>query len=617
MIRTTPGRILLKRIVPDDVPLPDGAFDKKRIRSWFSDLALRHPDRYVDVMDAMMKVSREAQDSEAGRMSISLSDFRAPEGVLKERDDLLDEVRAAAMRKDLSEDERDKEVARLLREGAARLQKSLLKQTGGAGNRFAKAIEWGIKGSPKQLLQMLVGDVAVANERADDAFPLPVVRSYSEGLSPMQAWAANYGGRDSLAKLQLATPRAGYFSKQIALMGHRVNVTADDCGASDLGVTVQAGDKGLLGRVLAEDAGGLKKGDVVTGDNVGGIPRGREVLVRSVNTCQQPDGVCRKCAGLGEDGHFYEIGARLGLTTSKGLTEPLTQAAIGSKHGGAEFKTGGDPEGLDLIDNLFQLRKGGFKGGAVSSPSTTVVKGVLKKADGTQRVYLNSGEELFIPEGREVKVARGDKVRAGHPVTDGVPDPRDVAAYCGLGEARRVMSAALLDEMRKAGADVGAGHLEPVTRGFLDYVLITDPAKTPPGYEAGDVALYSAMQARYSPRKGSVEGAPSTVKGGYLEKPVLHYTIGTPLTDDVVENLERRHVGKVVAHEEPPGFEPHLTRLQSFMDDDPNWKARQAGWYLKRNFLEDVRRGAEAPVDDSTHIPFLMNPFDPRRGHKK
>jgi len=609
MNRTTAGRIMMRESLPEGMPMPDRPLTKKEAKNWYGLLGREYPQKYADTLLDLTDISRLAMDSEADRMSLTLDDFRLPPKSARYRAELMRKVKDAAGHPDWTEDRRDREVRNILTEGAEKLKKTVMEEAGRDGNAFARAIEWGIKGNPAQLLQMLAGDITAVDTSTGEVMPIPLTRSYTEGLTPMQAWASNYGGRSSLAAVKMATPTAGYFGKQLSLINHRQAVTGKDCG-TDKGLVKSAADPETIGSVLSRSLGGLESGKVLGASELDELGD-RDVMVRSAVTCEQPDGICQKCSGIREDGHFPPIGEYLGITVADTVSEPLSQTAIGSKHVGLAPGQDDDPEGFDLINNMFQMREGGFKGSSVTSPSDAKVKAVEKDKIGNKVIRLTTGETLKVPEGRKPLVGKGDAVKAGWPVTDGVPDPRDVIRHRGLGETRKVFLDAFRRTLENSGVNIRERNLEPTVRSFLNHVEITEP-DTVEGHIPGDIVLYDRVQRQYRPREDSVQSSPDKALGKYLEQPVMHHTIGTPVTGDVVRDLEKQGIKQITTNDKPPGFRPHVVKLRTAMDADPDWKAQQAGWYLKKNFLENVRRGAESDYSDSSYVPFLMNPFDPR-----
>ena len=58
-----------------------------------------------------------------------------------------------------------------------------------------------------------------------------------------------------------------------------------------------------------------------------------------------------------------------------------------------------------------------------------------------------------------------------------------------------------------------------------------------------------------------------------MQQPILHYTIGTRITPQVVKNLEAVGYDNVYADDEKPEFEPEMIRLRGASHTSPDWMA--------------------------------------------
>lgn len=125
---------------------------------------------------------------------------------------------------------------------------------------------------------------------------------------------------------KFATQEAGFFGKQLAQAAHRVVVTQEDCGATT-GIPTKADDPDNIGTVLAADAPGFKAGTIITPDiakKLGDKP----IMVRSPMTCQAPEGICAKCAGVREKGKLPDIGDNIGLPSAQAVSEKMSQGML-------------------------------------------------------------------------------------------------------------------------------------------------------------------------------------------------------------------------------------------------------------------------------------------------
>ena len=131
----------------------------------------------------------------------------------------------------------------------------------------------------------------------------------------------------------------------------------------DKGVIESLADR-ITGRVLAEDIidfdGNViaRVNETINDDMADKIAALRDkVLIRSVLTCQSPQGVCRKCYGQDlANKTDVEIGEAVGIIAAQSIGEPGTQLTMRTFHTGGV--AGGDiTQGLPRVEELFEARK--------------------------------------------------------------------------------------------------------------------------------------------------------------------------------------------------------------------------------------------------------------------
>jgi len=99
------------------------------------------------------------------------------------------------------------------------------------------------------------------------------------------------------------------------------------------------------------------------------------------------------------------------------------------------------------------------------------------------------------------------------------------------------------------------------------------------------VVEYDDLVRGYTPRFGSRTIAPKQAIGLYLERPVLHYSIGTRVTPRMAKMLEENKTGELLAHAEPPSFVPEMTRAMETLSHSRDWN-RPAGQLRHAVFSE-------------------------------
>lgn len=604
---TTAGKVLIKNALPPELgPAPE-TLDKKGLSGLMESLVAKAPGKFVDTLQNLNNIGRSVATDYGRGASLSLDAFTLDPAIKKERDGLKLRIRSIVDDPDLPEDDKlsriKKEAAGVVDGAADRIYEAAWK----TGSPFALQIKSGSRGKPMQLQQMVYGDGFIADAK-NRTIPYPILSGYSEGLSPFEYWVAASSSRKGLVDTQFATGESGYFSKQITNVAHRGTVTMKDCGTTDTGLPVDGEDADNIGSILLRDTAGIPAGTVLRKEHLP-ILEGKKILVRSAVTCKAPHGICSKCAGMREKGAFPGIGDAVGVNSAKAFAEPITQAAVGSKHvggvGSASDTEEEDefPEGLKGLDQFVQVPKE-FAGGATLSRADGLVGAIKELPQGGWDVSVG-GQAHYVPSDKKVTVRQGDKIEAGDSLSSGLPNPAEVVGLKGLGEGRRYF----LQQYRKMtssfNADAHRRNLEALTRAFVSKVRITD-ADGWNGNLPGDTLDYDALASEWEPREGSRESEPQLAVGAYLERPVMHHTIGTRVTPRIAAELKSMGFNNILTHRDPPPFEPVVVRAQSFMQYDPDWLVRLGGENLKKSLVETASRGGESDYGGNSYIPRLF-----------
>ena len=307
-----------------------------------------------------------------------------------------------------------------------------------------------------------------------------------------------------------------------------------------------------------------------------------------------------------EKGTFPAIGDTVGIVGARAMSEPITQAGLKSKHtGGVAGSDDKQVSGFEELNQFIQV-PATFKGAATLSEIDGTVLAVKEAPAGGNFVFVND-KRFYVPRGREVLVKRGDSVTAGDMLSDGTPNPAELVKYKGIGEGRRYFIDKYRELLKKNGAAVHRRNIEAVARGFINRVKMDSPDGYN-GYMIDDVVPYDMLAIDYEPREGSKTIGPNQAKNMYLEQPVLHYTIGTRITPQVIKDLNSNKISNIVVNEHQPVFSPYVIRARSIMESDPDWMTRMAGENLKRSTLEAARMGAKSTTEGTSYFPAAANP---------
>ena len=396
-------------------------------------------------------------------------------------------------------------------------------------------------------------------------------------------------------------------SKKIMQASHRQVVTEPDC-RTEAGIPVDAQDPDNAGAVLARSAGGVPAGTIIDAEVMRKLGDAK-ILVRSPMTCNAINGVCAHCAGIRERGTFPEVGDNIGITAAQAIGEKVSQGTLGSKHGGGRATKDTNAErlgGLPLLTQFIDLPSE-FRDAATLSQLDGEVDRIEDAPQGGKIVTID-GEDHYVPAGFGVQVKVGQAVQRGQQLSEGWINPVETTQMKGLGAARLQLVQSYRDALKANGVQANRRNLEVIARGLLNHVRVTDLDGTE-GLP-GDVTEYGDLSRAYRPRYGFRQVSARKSVGMYLEKPALYHTIGTKVTKDIADELEEFGVKDVVAHDDPPPFEPVAVRAMETSMRSPDWQVRFGGSYLQKGLLEAAQRGRDSDAHGTSFVPPLMKAVD-------
>jgi hypothetical protein len=283
----------------------------------------------------------------------------------------------------------------------------------------------------------------------------------------------------------------------------------------------------------------------------------------------------------------------------------LANGLIVSNSGGV---FGGESKALSTfqkIDALLQVPER-FPDGATHAEIDGKVERIREAEQGGSYIMLN-GKEHYVPTERKLLVKVGDEIEAGDVLSDGTPNPAKIVEHKGIGEGRRYFVQTFADQLKSSRLKGERRNIELLARGLINHVRLTDDYED---RSAGETYPYQTLEAQWQPREGAVTGRPSSFKGMYLEKPALHYTIGTPIKPKMLKYLQKFGVNEVTAHKEPPPFQTEMVRAMGNVAEDPDWMTNLLGSYQQKSLLNAVHTGRTSDAAGSSYVPALANPKD-------
>jgi DNA-directed RNA polymerase subunit beta' len=611
MRSATVGQFLVNNALPKEMRDYDRVLDKKGLMALLQDVAENRPEEYRDISFALNEVGKEGAQ-ESGSFSFGLRHLKTAKSAQATRKRIQDKLAGVLGRSDLSDEKLGEHIIRIVGREMRPQQAAIMAEALSEGNPLANQVLAGARGNAMNLSSLLGSDLLYADHR-DQPLPIPVLRSYSEGLSPEEYWAGTYGARKGIIATKFATQDAGFLSKQLNQVAHRLVVTENDYESEGQrkilrGVPVDTEDSDSEGSLLAITTGPYNKNTVITPKIRKHLKRlgKKRILVRSPMVGGSPaGGVYARDVGVREKGTLPGLGEQVGLQAAQALSEPLSQAQLSAKHSGGVAGEEQAVGGFKYINQLIQVPKK-FKGGAAHSTNDGTVQRIEKAPAGGHFVTVNDIPH-YVGEGFGLKVKKGDTVEAGDIISEGFPNPAIVTKYKGVGEGRRYFVEAYRDAMKSADLNPHRRNIELLSRGLINHVRLTE--------EYGDnvpddVIPYSTLEHKWRPRSGYKQLTPKKSIGKYLERPVLHYTIGTKVRPSMIADLQEFGVGDLDVHDDPPPFEPEMIRGMYSLQHDPDWMTRMYGSGLKKSLLEGARRGATSEEQGTSFVPSVSRSVD-------
>src|SRR5690554_5292648 len=218
----------------------------------------------------------------------------------------------------------------------------MMADSGARGSREQIKQLSGMRGLMQKPTKQLGGQEVIEN---------PITSCFREGLNEMEYFISSHGARKGLADTALKTADAGYLTRRLVDVAQELVVTIPDCGTTE-GIDISAFKDGddtvipledrLLGRVPCEDIKHPISDEIIV--TSGSLIEERDlpkitavgiehVKMRSVLTCDAPQGVCAKCYGrMLSSGRPVDMGEAVGILAAQSIGEPGTQLTLRTFH---------------------------------------------------------------------------------------------------------------------------------------------------------------------------------------------------------------------------------------------------------------------------------------------
>lgn len=372
LVETTVGRILLREILPEEIPfaLINKVMKKSEIANLIDYCYRFCGDKKTVLLSDRLKTLGYSYATTAG-LSISVDDMLIPSNkkeLLERAQKEIERVQEQYTDGLITDGERYNKVIDIWAQVTENIAEVMLKELGSetiegpdgekkvidSFNPIYMMADSGARGSAQQVRQ-LAGMRGLMAKPSGEIIETPITANFREGLTVLQYFISTHGARKGLADTALKTANAGYLTRRLVDVAQDVVISEYDCGTLD-GIEVESLIEGgeiiesmkdrILGRVALEDVRDPFSDEVIVHGNQeidealaeriddSGIDR---VKIRSVLTCKSRRGVCALCYGRDlARGRLVNVGEAIGIIAAQSIGEPGTQLTMRTFHiGGA------------------------------------------------------------------------------------------------------------------------------------------------------------------------------------------------------------------------------------------------------------------------------------------
>ena len=470
------------------------AFNKSVLSKLIAQIYKRYQTTETSVMLDKLKDLGFKYSTLSG-ISIAISDIKEskkkPE-IIANSQDLVDQVNKQFKRGLITEEERYGKVVSIWTDAKKQITKELEQLVAQDPDNpicvMMTSKARGDMGSYTQLVGMR-GLFSKPNGQPDE---IPVISSFSEGITVNEFFLSTHGTRKGLVDTALKTADAGYLTRRLVDVAQDIIVKEEDCG-TEAGTVVEAFindadgtiietlyDR-ILGRYTNKKILHPETKETICERNTyiteqiadkiiaAGVTK---VPIRTVLTCKTEHGVCQKCYGRNlATGGIVEIGEAVGIMAAQSIGEPGTQLTMRTINTGG---VAGDDitQGLPRVQELFETRNP--KGKATIAEINGVVS-KIEEENGKYIIYIKNDVETrkhATNYSVKLSVEEGEEVKAGQKLTHGAISPKELLAVTDPITTQQYILSETQKVYRSQGVDISDKHVEIIAKRMISKIKI-------------------------------------------------------------------------------------------------------------------------------------------------
>lgn len=511
---TTVGRVFFNETLPESFPFFNAIIRKRDIGEIVRTLSEDYGTGVVaksldDIKDLCFRFATQSG------LTVSINDIATPpekREILDRFEKKAEKIETQFKRGIITDGERRQMEVDVWTEATDEVKNAMIRSLQAEPfNPIDMMVDSGARGNMMQIRQIAGMRGLVANPRGD-MIPRPIKSNFREGLTMLEYFIATPGARKGLVDTALRTADSGYLTRRLVDVAQELIIRIIDCG-TNRGIWLEdieadTADKHaylstrLFGRLICDDIE-LASGEVIPAlkmiddddqDKLRDDPNVNRVRVRSVVTCDSPQGICANCYGISlATSKLIELGEAVGVIAAQSIGEPGTQLTMRTFHTGGVAGAADIAGGLPRVVELFEARTP--KGKATLASASGVLR--IGEDEGRGRVVTivsDDGEEVAytIPNVNRLKLEDGDEVRAGDALLDGALDPKELIEFRGVRETQQYLVDEVQGVYRDQGVSIHDKHIELIVRQMTRRILVGESGDAPflPG-EQVDAKIYA------------------------------------------------------------------------------------------------------------------------------